>query len=131
LDLLHPESENKIFMDMNFYICRVRQELEERTGQVLLSICLADRKPLASTHLSDFQLQDVLQKTSNIIKQHGLSNLVTVAMTMSLSDLLSHCLESLLLVGPQEGETKHIKDQVFSVLLQEVGQNIGSSVSNL
>nr|XP_034325117.1 serine/threonine-protein kinase ATR isoform X2 [Crassostrea gigas] len=105
----------------------VQQELEERTAQVVLSVCLANRKPLAAIHLSEFQHQNILKKMCNVIEQHGFSNLVTGAMKMSISELLSHCLEALSFTSPQEGEAKHIKDLVFSVLLAAVGKNIESS----
>lgn len=111
-----------------FYFDSVQQELEERTAQVVLSVCLANRKPLAAIHLSEFQHQNILKKMCNVIEQHGFSNLVTGAMKMSISELLSHCLEALSFTSPQEGEAKHIKDLVFSVLLAAVGKNIESSV---
>lgn len=95
---------------------------------MVLSVCLANRKPLAAIHLSDFQHQNILKKMCNVIEQHGFSKLVTGAMKMSISELLSHCLEALSFTSPQEGEAKHIKDLVFSVLLAAVGKNIESSV---
>lgn len=111
-----------------FYFDSIQQELEERTAQVALSICLADRKPLAATHLSEFQHQNILKKMRNVIEKHGFSNLVTGDMKISISELLSHCLEALSFTSPQEGEAKHIKDLVFSVLLAAVGKSTASSV---
>nr|XP_022332154.1 serine/threonine-protein kinase ATR-like isoform X2 [Crassostrea virginica] len=103
-----------------------RLELEERTAQVILKVCLADGKPLAAAHLSDLQHQTLLNRTCTILEQQGTQQLLSVAMTMSLSDLLSHCLEALSSPGPQEGEARHVKDHAFSVLLQEVGRNTES-----
>ena len=105
-----------------------RLELEERTAQVILKVCLADGKPLAATHLSDLQHQTLLNRTCTVLEQQGTQQLLSVAMTMSLSDLLSHCLEALSSPGPQEGEARHVKDHAFSVLLQEVGRNTESGV---